>query len=430
MVRIGIAMLFLCLLLSVDIVAAGQEAGTVMNVTPGAFVERDGKKLPLTGKSAVFSGDILSTDATGRVRIWMRDETTLSLGSDTEFEIEEYEEIGNRPAFTAKMTGLARMLTGRIAKANPEGFKVTTPQAVVGIRGTILTVRASSSRTIVYVENTLRRVVVNGVSVPSGSKALVPRAGAVPQVSPFTPEDRRILGAELAVRRIPGDSTPAEQYLRVASATAGNVSPDGEGARITAGAMVGGRDGMAAKAVAANIRRNQNGQGLNVTPQNVTPPMPAPDPISPITPIIDPVMPQWPATLPETVYVSGSLQDSTLFGPAMSINEFSFTANLKTGAVRDAALQGGIMDGGDYNLRGGSGAITPKRFDIQNLTGTYVHYVPNSTDGWAQDTVTGAMTGSVKAGASDLSVTGKYSVKDATGRTLDSGKLSGSSRAH
>lgn len=409
MLMTGVISIFL---LGTDAFASGQEAGTVISLTPGVFAERDGKRIPLTHKSVILSGDLLTTDATGRVRIWMRDETTLSLGSDTEFEIEEYDDTAAKPRFTAKMTGLARMLTGKIVKANPEGFKVTTPQAVVGIRGTILTVHARRSGTTVYVENSLRRVVVNGVTVPSGDKALVPQAGAVPQLSPITPEDRRALGTELAARMFPGSSASAGQNMRAASLPAAPAAPDGDGARMTAEAKVGGRDGMVGHAVATS---------MDVMPQSVTPP---------INPSIDPVMPQWPATLPETVYVLGSLQDSRLFGSNMSISEFNFTANLKTGAVSNASMQGGIMDGNQYNLSGGSGTINPSSFNIHSLTGTYDHYVPTSQDGWARDQVTGTMSGSVTAGASTLNVTGNYSVKDATGATLDSGTVSGSSLAH
>ncbi len=37
-------LLVLCLLFAVEALAAGREAGTVVSVKPGAFVERDGKK--------------------------------------------------------------------------------------------------------------------------------------------------------------------------------------------------------------------------------------------------------------------------------------------------------------------------------------------------------------------------------------------------
>ncbi|MCR5563015.1 MAG: FecR domain-containing protein, partial [Desulfovibrio sp.] len=194
------ALLLVILAFAATAQAAGREAGNIVSVTPGAFVERNGQRLPLEVKAPIYAGDVLITDAKGRLRAWMHDETTLSLGSDTEFEIEEYDDTASKPVFKAKMTGLARMLTGEISKANPAGFKVATPQATVGIRGTILTVRSGGGRTTVFVENTMRQVVVNGVTVPSGNKAEVPVAGAAPKISPMTPADRQALGNELAAR--------------------------------------------------------------------------------------------------------------------------------------------------------------------------------------------------------------------------------------
>lgn len=70
----------------------------------------------------------------------------------------------------------------------------------VSVQAQILTVRSGYGRTTVFVENTQRQVVVNGVTVPSGSKAEVPQAGAAPKVSPMTPADRQELGASLAAR--------------------------------------------------------------------------------------------------------------------------------------------------------------------------------------------------------------------------------------
>ena len=192
------AFLLLILAFAAAAQAAGREAGTVVSVTPGAFVERGGQRSPLEVKAPIYAGDVLITDGKGRLRAWMRDETTLSLGPETDFEIEDYDDTSSKPVFKAKMTGFARMLTGEITKANPAGFKVSTPQATVGIRGTIFAVRCGGGKTTVFVENTLRQMTVNGVTVPSGCKADVAAAGAAPTVSPMTPADRQEIGANLA----------------------------------------------------------------------------------------------------------------------------------------------------------------------------------------------------------------------------------------
>jgi hypothetical protein len=80
-------------------------------------------------------------------------------------------------------------VTGRITENNPEGFKVTTKHAAIGIRGTILTVVAEEDKTLVYVENTDKAVFVNGAAVPEFNMATV-RGGGEPEVNPLSREDR------------------------------------------------------------------------------------------------------------------------------------------------------------------------------------------------------------------------------------------------
>ncbi|MDR2819079.1 MAG: hypothetical protein LBB60_00900, partial [Desulfovibrio sp.] len=54
-----------CLPAVVPAARAASEAGIVIEITPGAFVERGGEKIPLELKTPVHSGDTLITDATG-----------------------------------------------------------------------------------------------------------------------------------------------------------------------------------------------------------------------------------------------------------------------------------------------------------------------------------------------------------------------------
>ncbi|MBE6441908.1 MAG: hypothetical protein E7022_06190 [Desulfovibrio desulfuricans] len=357
-------LLFLCCAAAAH--AAGQEAGTVVSVTPGAFVERDGQRLPLEAKAAIYAGDVLVTDATGRLRAWMRDETTLSLGSDTEFEIEAYDDRGDKPVFTSRMTGLARMLTGKITRANPEGFRVATPQATVGIRGTILSVRSGGGKTTVFVENTLRQVVVNGVTVPSGSKAEVPVAGAAPRVSPMTPADRQELGASLAAR---GGS--------------------GGGAGGASSGVMAAASSSAAPAAAASAPA-----GLNV----------------------DNMLADSSSALSQAIALH---QEATVTGRLVGGEDgylnwsgsYTLTGvNLASGAFRSGAMMLHENNGaGDFNLSGGAGVLNGGTY---HLTGVF-----SGNDTTAGIAATGSMTGTVHSGtfnaetpssAAGASVDGSY----------------------
>lgn len=171
--------------------ASDNPAGIIVSLTPGAFVERHGTRIALQIKDPIYAGDSLITDTTGRLRIWMRDDTTVSLGLDTEFTLEEYDDKTETSTFSSKMTGFARILTGKIVQANPEGFNVITPVSRIGIRGTILSIEAGQKTTTVFVENTMHQVLVNGIAVPSGSKAIVNALDAAPQIVPINPIDRQ-----------------------------------------------------------------------------------------------------------------------------------------------------------------------------------------------------------------------------------------------
>jgi hypothetical protein len=132
--------LFLCLvapLLFAPTLASAQGAGKVITLTPDVTVQRGGQTLSLKVQDSVNPGDILITDATGRVRVLFSDDSAISLGSNTVFTLEQYVAEGSKASFSGRMAkGLLRSITGKIVEQNPSGFVLTTPEATIGIRGT------------------------------------------------------------------------------------------------------------------------------------------------------------------------------------------------------------------------------------------------------------------------------------------------------
>jgi Uncharacterized protein conserved in bacteria len=157
-------------------------------------------------KSPVGDRDVLSTDATGRAQILFDDDTTVALGSNTSLSLETVVAEGPNPAFKARLgEGVARFITGKIVEKNPDGFSVVTPDATVGIRGTIFSVKVSNGTTVVFVTNTTKQVFVNGVLVPSGFKMSLPQG----TVSPMTPADTNTIMGSVATRSsAPGSPAP------------------------------------------------------------------------------------------------------------------------------------------------------------------------------------------------------------------------------
>ncbi|HEY0878930.1 MAG TPA: FecR domain-containing protein, partial [Zeimonas sp.] len=109
-------------------------AGRVMleRATPGAF--------SITAVSAgteIRRGDLIRTGDDGRVQIRFSDGSIVALQPATVFRIDEYRfERDDRRAFFFLLRGALRTLTGVIGKANHDEYRMKTPTATVGVRGT------------------------------------------------------------------------------------------------------------------------------------------------------------------------------------------------------------------------------------------------------------------------------------------------------
>lgn len=244
---LGRGALALCLTLLAGGVCTAKDVGQVISFKAGVTAQRDGQAVALDMKSPVGDRDTLTTDATGRAQILFDDDTTVSLGSNTSLSLETVVAEGANPAFKARMgQGVARFITGKIVEKNPDGFSVVTPDATVGIRGTIFAVRVGNGTTTVFVTNTTKQVFVNGVLVPTGFKITLPQGAP----TPMTPADHNLVSGSVAANS-PASSATAQ--LAPPSTVVGNpVTPTtlaqtpivaqalGEGFRQTGNANVSG----------------------------------------------------------------------------------------------------------------------------------------------------------------------------------------------
>ncbi|NNF17752.1 MAG: hypothetical protein HKN70_13490 [Gammaproteobacteria bacterium] len=126
------------------------DAGKAIFVYGKAFtVSPDGDRKALVKGSSVDSGDTVITSSNGRVQLQMADGGLLALRPGTEFVIEQFrmpasasntatafaEETEPR-SFFALVKGGFRSITGAIGKENKANYRVKTPVATIGIRGT------------------------------------------------------------------------------------------------------------------------------------------------------------------------------------------------------------------------------------------------------------------------------------------------------
>lgn len=87
----------------------------------------------------VVMGDAVNTRAQSRLQIMLLDQTAITMGENASLVIDEfvYDPDGDAASLAASVgQGAFRLVTGGVARTNPDGTKVRLPNAVLTIRGT------------------------------------------------------------------------------------------------------------------------------------------------------------------------------------------------------------------------------------------------------------------------------------------------------
>jgi hypothetical protein len=138
-----------CLVVAAGSAAEAQEktgAGRVKVATGEAFIVRGGEAVPARVGQTILASDGLRTGANGALGVTLSDNTRVSLGPSSEVRLDSfvYEPGAGRMGLVLKFVrGVAAYVSGRIAKLAPDSIRLETPAAIVGVRGTTLTVRVA-----------------------------------------------------------------------------------------------------------------------------------------------------------------------------------------------------------------------------------------------------------------------------------------------
>jgi len=119
-------------------------------------VGRDGSSRALTKGGEIDNGDTIQT-AEGRAQIRFSDGGYISLQPNTEFKVEDYSYSGKpdgseKGVFSLVKGGL-RAITGAIGHTNKQAYRVNTPVATIGIRGTEYLAQYGGTKLLVKVGN-------------------------------------------------------------------------------------------------------------------------------------------------------------------------------------------------------------------------------------------------------------------------------------
>ncbi len=118
---------------------AAEVFGTVDALAGSATVSgQDGTSAPVAVGLKIYEKDTLSTGHDAEVHIVTEDGAFIALRPDTVFRVDEYKAEGgeNDRTFVSLLTGALRSITGWIGTHDHAAYRITTPTATVGVRGT------------------------------------------------------------------------------------------------------------------------------------------------------------------------------------------------------------------------------------------------------------------------------------------------------
>lgn len=153
MTQLQSATLFCGLLLTQAAVAQAQVVvgETTLVIGQAQIINANGKSAPVTRGSVIQVGDVIQTEIGGHVHLRFVDGGRVSVRPSSRLQVEHYTHSVQQPQLSAiKFTlqeGVVRSITGSWGESARERFRLNTPLAAIGVKGTDFMVRANADAT-------------------------------------------------------------------------------------------------------------------------------------------------------------------------------------------------------------------------------------------------------------------------------------------
>ena len=129
--------------------------GRATIVIGSAYINKDGEKIKISRGTTFNVEDEIVTRSNGHVHIRFNDKGILSVRPNSKLVIEAYNYNEKKPELsTVKfnlLKGVARSVSGKAAKAARSRFRMNTPIAAIGVRGTDFVISANSEKIKAFV---------------------------------------------------------------------------------------------------------------------------------------------------------------------------------------------------------------------------------------------------------------------------------------
>jgi hypothetical protein len=137
-IRIFVGIALIAALMSATAYAAEDSSGMVVASRGEVLALSNGGSRELKQGDFIYQNDEIITSARSFAVLQFVDGAKVTVRPDSTLIIEQYLYAGNDSdeATLNLVSGGLRVITGAMAKSNPENYKVRTPVALMGVRGT------------------------------------------------------------------------------------------------------------------------------------------------------------------------------------------------------------------------------------------------------------------------------------------------------
>ena len=145
------AAIALALVLGVASAAAladGPPIGQVTSVSGTASIARGGGRVPAKLGDPLFQSDVLETGSDGSIGLTFTDNSRFSIGAGSQLALQQFQfdTRTQRGSMTAALKqGTLAVTSGLITHNTPGAMHISTPTAILGVRGTTFGVEVSGN---------------------------------------------------------------------------------------------------------------------------------------------------------------------------------------------------------------------------------------------------------------------------------------------
>lgn len=134
-------------------VAPQEAAGTLKSLRGQATVERAGTRHPAQAGEPLYPKDRIRTGADGYVSVGFRDHSSLAIGPNADIDLNKYSFNPTTHQGEQQVrvrSGSMAVISGKLAKTNPEAIQFNTATVTLGVRGTQFVIEAAANTALLW----------------------------------------------------------------------------------------------------------------------------------------------------------------------------------------------------------------------------------------------------------------------------------------